>query len=133
MRLAAESYFADGSIQHAVPPLQALLHLMRDGTWDGGDASAPAFRDLFAREKVLASAWYRARLDAQQRRDIAHWDERVAYLEKFLSRPNYADLAVRLGIRQRLATVRAAAAAARSPDYPQQLHGTLGLDPALVP
>ena len=36
MRLAAESYFADGSIQHAVPPLHALLHIMRDGVWNVG-------------------------------------------------------------------------------------------------
>ncbi|MEI6464127.1 MAG: hypothetical protein WCQ89_05355 [Verrucomicrobiota bacterium] len=129
---AAECYFADGSIAQAVPPLQALLHLMRDGTWNGVDASAASFRTLFNKENVLASDWYRARLVAQQRRDAAQWEERAVYLEKFLARPNYADLAAKLQIKDRLAATLAAAAAARKPEYLQQLTGTLGVDPALV-
>ncbi len=133
MRTAAESYFADGSVQHAVPPLYALLHLMRDGKWDGAGPSAPAFRALFSREHLLGSDWYRARLEAQQHRDIAYWEKRADYLERFLSRPNYTDLAQQLGVEGRLAATRAAAEAARAPAYVDGLIGTLGVDPALVP
>jgi hypothetical protein len=133
MRTAAASYFADGSIEQAVPPLYALLHLMRDGTWEGAGAAEPKFRALFTRESLLASDWYRARLETQQRRDVQYWDHRAEYLERFLARPNYADLAQHLGVAERLAAAHAAAAAAREPGYVAKLIGTLGVDPAVVP
>jgi hypothetical protein len=132
MRTAAESYFADGSIALAVPPLQALLHIMRDGTWNGSSVTDPAVRALFDREQVLKSDWYRARLDAQQRRDVAEAERRVRYLEAFLARPNYADVADRLRIREKLADAQAAVATVRAPGYVDSLVGTLGVDPALV-
>ena len=31
----AEHYFADGSVESAIPPLRALLHVMREGSWEG--------------------------------------------------------------------------------------------------
>ncbi|MEO6246015.1 MAG: hypothetical protein ABIQ12_11340 [Opitutaceae bacterium] len=133
MRTAAESYFSDGSIVHAVPPLRALLHLMRDGKWEGLDASSPKFRALFQASAVAGSDWYRARLAAQQRRDSAEWDRRGDYLEKFLNLKTYAEVAEKLDIRARLDRTRAAANAARDPAYLTTLVGTLGVDPALVP
>jgi hypothetical protein len=133
MRTAAESYFADGSIDHALPPLYALLHVMRDGTWEGLGAADPEFRALFTREHLLQSDWYRARLEAQQHRDLEYWNKRAEYLERFLTRPNYTDLAERLGVREQLAATRAAAVAAQAPGYVETLVGTLGVDPALVP
>jgi hypothetical protein len=133
MRTAAESYFADGSIEDAVPPLKALLHIMREGTWQGSSVNDPAVRALFDREQVLRSDWYRARLEAQQRRDVAEWERRAKYLEAYLARPNYSDVAATLNIREKLAEVQAAAAAARSPTYREQLQGTIGVAPALVP
>ena len=133
MAAAATSYFADGSVEQAVPPLAALLHVMRDGKWKGHDASAPEFRVLFTRDYVLGSDWYRARLTAQQRRDVAHWRSQAQYLEKFAARANYADVAAKLGIRERLAAARTAGAAAQLPGYINSLLGTLGIDPALAP
>jgi hypothetical protein len=133
MSAAAECYFADGSIEHAVPPLHALLHIMRDGTWQGHSLPDPAVRELFSRDRMLKSEWYAARLEAQQRRDITHWASRADYLQKFLARPNYADVATRFDIRGRLATVEAAATAARAKNYIERLAGTIGVDPALVP
>jgi hypothetical protein len=133
MRTAALSYFADGSIEHAVPPLQALLHVMRDGSVEGLKPSDDEFRALFTRESLLESDWYLARLEAQQRRDTRHWDSQVQYLEKLLARPNYTDVAEELNIRDRLAAAKAAAATARAPEYVKSLVGTLGVDPALVP
>jgi hypothetical protein len=133
MRAAAECYFADGSVAQAVPPLRALLHVMRDGTWEGLTPADSKFRALFAREAVLSSEWYRARLEAQQRRDIAQAQKRIVYIEHFLTRPNYTDVATQLGMRERLAAAQATLAAARQPEYTVKLAGTLGVDPALVP
>ncbi|MEN9632659.1 MAG: hypothetical protein RL077_1063 [Verrucomicrobiota bacterium] len=133
MQSAALSYFADGSIAQAAPPLAALLHLMRDGTWQGADATSPNFRALFQRESILASPWYQARLVAQQRTDITRAANHVKYLRRFLARENYADVSTHLGIADRLQQAEAALANARDPEYPTRLIGTLGLDPALVP
>jgi phosphoenolpyruvate carboxykinase (diphosphate) len=133
MRLAASSYFVDGSVKQAVPPLRALLHLMRDGNWEGMDAGDARFRALFSRGEMLKSDWYQARLEAQRRRDVAHWEGHVRYVEKIVGLKNYADVTARLDLRNRLAAAKAAAGAARSPGYLDELAGTLGIDPALVP
>ncbi len=132
MRTAAQSYFADGSIEHAVPPLAALLHMMRDGNWNGVSPSDLEFRSLFSRENLLGSDWYRGRLSAQQRRDVTQWEARAAYLERLLRRENYADVASELGVRKRLEAAHAAAANAREPSYVAKLAGTIGVDPVLA-
>jgi hypothetical protein len=132
MREAAAHYFADGSVELAVPPLRALLHLMRDGTWEGRGADDPAFRALFTREALLASPWYRARLEAQRTMDAHLADRHVRYLEKFLTRANYADVAARLDIHARLDRLRATARATRATGYIESLTGTLGVDPSIV-
>lgn len=132
MKEAAEHYFADGSIADACPPLQALLHIMRDGAWEGKTLEAPEVRVLFDRDAMLASAWYSARLDAKARIDAAVWEAHARYLEKFLRRAAYADVAVRLDIRGRLERVAAQAREAKSPTYATQLRGTLGGEPAVA-
>ncbi|HVT72545.1 MAG TPA: hypothetical protein VHD61_05365 [Lacunisphaera sp.] len=132
MRDAADHYFADGSIEMACPPLKALLHLMRDGHWEGRGAEDPAFRALFTRESVLASDWYRARLEAQRQVDATLAENQARYLEKFLSLANYADVAERLDVKSRLAQALAAARTAASPDYVKQLSYTLGAEPTIA-
>jgi hypothetical protein len=132
MREAAERYFADGSVELAVPPLRALLHLMRDGAWEGRGADDPAFRALFTREVLLRSDWYQARLTAQQAIDARLAERHARYLEKFLARTNYTDVAKRLDIRGRLEAVVAAGRAARTPAYLGQLSGTIGAEPTIA-
>ena len=132
MREAAGHYFADGSVAEACPPLQALLHIMRDGAWEGRDADDPAFRALFKRETLLQSDWYRARLEAQQAIDARLAADQTRYLEKFLALENYADVAAKLDVPGRLARVRGEAAAVREPAFIDKLVGTLGAEPAIA-
>jgi hypothetical protein len=132
MREAAAHYFADGSVETACPPLRALLHVMRDGQWNGRGADSPELRALFTREALMTSDWYRARLEAQRTVDAHLWDSRVRYLEKFLALGNYTDVAARLDIRGRLAKAVAAARAARAPDSLERLKGTLGAEPTIA-
>jgi hypothetical protein len=132
MRKAALHYFSDGSVATACPPLCALLHVMRDGSWEGRGADDPVFRALFTRESLLASDWYQARLEAQRTIDDHTADRQARYLEKFLTRANYADVAERLEIRHRLAQSIEAVRAARAPDYLKKLTGTLGAEPEIA-
>jgi hypothetical protein len=132
MRTAAERYFADGSIEQACPPLRALLHIMRDGAWEGRGIEDPAFRKLFDRDTVLASDWYRARLKAQQTIDAQGWERHARYLERFLKRRNYAGVASELDIHAKLERVSALARASHEPSYVDELVGTLGVDPFLA-
>ena len=48
-RKVALEYFEDGSVESAIPPLQALLHIMAYGHWQGKSASDPEVRQLFSR------------------------------------------------------------------------------------
>lgn len=102
----AEGYFADGSIELACPPLRAILHIMRDGHFEGKELSDPDVRDLFSRESLLRSEWYQQRHSALCQSDARLWQRHVDYLEDFLARPNYAEEAARLGIAERLTTAK---------------------------
>ena len=98
----AQSYFNDGGIEHACPPLKALLHIMRDGHCEGKDLTHPDIRALFTPQSLLQSDWYAARKTAQKQVESVLWRRHVASLESFLSKPNYNAEAARLGIEARL-------------------------------
>jgi hypothetical protein len=125
----AKMYFDDGSINQACPPLQALLHVMLNGQWDGRGLDHPDVRTLFTREHLLASDWYAARLKAKQAVDRALWKQHADYLDKFLKRASHAGEATRLGIAAKLERARKTLAAVESPDYLETLRGTLGAEP----
>ena len=130
-RRVAKNYFNDGSIAWACPPLRALLHIMRDGLYEGKTIDDPEIRDLFSREHLLTSDWYEARLKAKQAQDVARWQKRVTYLEKFVNRPSYADEVDRLGLRDRLSAARVRLEQAKHRDYLETLRGTTGAEPAI--
>ena len=113
----AQHYFNDGSIELACPPLRALLHIMRDDHFEGQTLDAPDFRAQFTRENLLSSDWYAAHLAEKQRSDIRLYERRVAYLEEFLNKTNYAAEAARLSIPNRLAEARAMLTQVSSPGY----------------
>ena len=126
----AESYFTDGSIAMACPPLKALLEIMAHGQTETGiGLDSPELRSLFSRESVLASDWYAARLDAKQRSDEARLTHAVASLYDFLDRPDNAGAAARLGLAARRAQVQIERVRVGSAEYRASLIGTIGLQP----
>ncbi|HEV7926104.1 MAG TPA: hypothetical protein VGR14_12150 [Verrucomicrobiae bacterium] len=125
----AESYFADGSIEMACPPLKALLHIMARGNYEGRDVNHPGFRVLFSRDSVVASAWYARRLEAKQKHDIKLWHRHATYLENFLKKKNYAEEAERLGIAAKLESAWATYHKVKTGEYLASLQGTIGLQP----
>ncbi|HEU5072447.1 MAG TPA: hypothetical protein VFV96_18755 [Verrucomicrobiae bacterium] len=126
-RRVAQSYFADGSIDMACPPLRALLHIMRDGQFEGKGVEHPGIRGLFTRAALMESDWYADRLKARQEGDVQLWRRHVHYLESFLSKTNYADEAARLGIAGRLQEARQTLARVSGADYARTLVGTIGV------
>ncbi|HEX2860429.1 MAG TPA: hypothetical protein VHN79_02270, partial [Lacunisphaera sp.] len=125
----AKSYFADGTIALACPPLQALLHIMAHGHYEGKGADAPEVRGLFGRETLLASDWYAARLKAKQQADIALWTRHVQTLEKFTADAAKAAVVQNLGLARRLECARSELAQVSASAYLDSLRGTLGRQP----
>jgi hypothetical protein len=128
----AGHYFNDGGIDLACPPLRALLHVMRDGHWQGKGLENPELRRLFTREHLLSSDWYAARLAAQQANDSRLWERHVASLENFLGKETHTEEAARLGIRERLGLARETLAKVRTKAHLESLRGTLGAQPMMT-
>lgn len=129
-RRVARSYFDDGTITLAVPPLRALLEIMAEGSSaEGWDVDSPQFRAMFTRESVLASDWYAQRLDAKQAAARGRADAGLAAIEKFVSTPGNDEPTARLDIRARVEAARAEAARLARPEFREQLIGTAGSTP----
>ena len=130
----AKVYFDDGSIEHACPPLKALLHIMAHGDFEGKDVHHPEIRALFTREQLLASEWYQDRLQAKTEIDRALYEKQARHLEEFLNKEHYAQEAERLQIREKLDQVRERIEALRKrpKEALDRLTGTIGADPSLV-
>ncbi len=126
----AEGYFEDGSVRWAVPPLAALLHIMAKGHWEGKDVNHPDVRRLFTLEAMLASDWYRTRLDTQQKKEknllVRH---RTALENALAGLPPERVLA--LGLHERMARLKQEIQWAESPGALKSLEGYLGADPTL--
>lgn len=129
----AQQYLDDGSVADACPPLQALLHIMATGFYNGKDVHDPEIRALFSKENLLASDWYLERLQIKQSRDIALWNRHVNSLQRFAELPNYADEIERLNIYQRLTNAKAELERVESSAYLEQLVGMIGADPLSKP
>jgi hypothetical protein len=113
----------------ACPPLKALLHIMVHGEFEGRELSHARTRSLFTRENMLASDWYAERLRARQTVDAKLWQQHVSYLTKFITKPNYADEAARLGIEDRLHHARHELKRISTAAYLDGIRGTLGANP----
>lgn len=129
----ALSYFDDGGIDLAIPPLRALIHIMAHGTYEGKTIHDPEVRGLFDRETVLASDWYRERLVAKKDLRIRVINQHIGCLEDFLEKQNYEKEAARLKLADRLVQTKAALEALVNDQdsYIDGIRGTIGLDPSI--
>ena len=103
---------------------------MANGSYEGKDVHHPEIRAMFTREALLASDWYRERLETKQARDIELWKRHVAYLDTFSNRISHQDMVSRLDIRAKVVRARQRLSEVSDPSYLAQLHGTIGADPA---
>ncbi len=121
----AKSYFNDGSVEAACPPLKALLHIMVHGTYEGMGIEHPAVRSLFSRESMMQSAWYQERLRTRQERDIALWRRHEQSLKKFETTQGHG----LKDFQQRVDLVRTQLGRVQDSRYLEELAGTIGADP----
>lgn len=123
----AQQYFADDTIKLACPPLKGLLEIMANGeTAEGWKLSSPEFRSLFERKNVLATDWYRARLDAKQSYEISRLSDGVDRMRDFLSNASNERAATRINLQAKLDLAEHDLTHAQSGDYRNSLIGTIG-------
>jgi hypothetical protein len=128
-RRVAGLYFEDGSVEAACPPLKALLHVMACDSYEGKTIDDPRIRNLFARDSLLTSDWYRERLRVKQSRDIALWQRHLKSLEDFRSANEDGAPPDTLNLEERFTAARTQMARVRSSAYLEELVGTIGADP----
>ncbi|MCK5360228.1 MAG: hypothetical protein KAJ95_06350, partial [Gammaproteobacteria bacterium] len=124
----AQQYLDDGSIDDACPPLQAILHIMVDGEYQGKDIQHPDIRSMFNREYLLHSDWYQSRLKTKQQREIKLWQRHITNLTSFTEKSGYADVVEKLDIIDKLNAANDRLSYVQSDDYLVRLNGTLGAD-----
>lgn len=106
-RRVAQAYMDDGTVALGIPPIRALLEVMAYGqTSEGLTLTDEAFRGMFDREEILASDWYRERLEAEKEGHVAFLARSVAAVEDFLSRPQGATEDRREMFEERLAGLK---------------------------
>lgn len=124
----AQMYFNDGSVEAAVPPLKALLHIMVNGEYNGMTIASEEFRAMFTRENMMESDWYAERLRNKHINDIALWQNHQNYLLDFLKHGNNLGEERLQEIKDKLQTVSERLAFIKSQEYYEQLVGTIGKD-----
>jgi len=127
-RKAALDYFKDGSIDAAIPPIKALLHIMADGTFEGDTLESEPVREMFSKEVVLSSNWYRERLSNKQQIDVALIQRKIANLEAFITNPMNKSIIREFKYVERLQEAEETLFYYQSEAYLSALFGTLGAE-----
>ncbi len=109
--------------------MKALLTIMAHGHWQGMDVHAPEVRALFTRESLLASDWYRRRLEVKRERDLALWRRKLDELLRFRHNPHNQEESRRLDLDARIAFVAEKLGRIEDPESWRDFIGTLGADP----
>ncbi|MEM6472323.1 MAG: hypothetical protein AAF802_22365, partial [Planctomycetota bacterium] len=128
----AKRYFEDGGYELACPPLRAVISILAHGEYEGKTIDDPAVRDLFSRENLLKSDWYRRRLNEQQARDEQHWKHSIERVEAAMRAADKDHVEMDLDLSSRLAYAKKQLELTQQPTYANSLVGSLGADPMRV-
>lgn len=123
---AALNYFQDGSVEEAIPPIAALLHIMAYGTYEGKTIESEEVRNLFEKETILASEWYAKRLENKQKIDCRLMEKMIGNLEAFIGDPMNESVIKESEYDSRLEGARKTLAYYQSEEYREALRGTIG-------
>jgi len=129
MEKSAKAYFEDGSYESAIPPLKAVLSVMAHGDYEGKSLQDPEVRALFNRDYVLASDWYKARIDHYREHEIAYIESSISYLRKFLAERAEPKSLTERRVQAELSSAHGRLEQLLAPNYIERIWGTIGLDP----
>ncbi len=124
----ANAYFEDDSVNDACPPLQALLHIMAHGSYEGMNIDDPAIRDMFTRDYLLQSDWYQERLRIKQERDAALWCMNRDYVEQKMDDTNEDETEKWADLNEHFEKAEHMIEWVTSQNYLDRSQGTLGAD-----
>jgi len=124
----AKGYIEDGSIHNACPPLQAMLYIMAEGTYNGKTIDDPSIREMFTRDYLLQSDWYMERLKLKQQRDAALWKMNRNYIEQKMDEINESVTDLWADLQGRMENAEHMLEWVNSESYLQRLQGTIGAD-----
>lgn len=125
----AKMYFEDGSIEAAIPPLKALLHIMVNGNFQGKTLEDKEIRDMFTYEYVVNSNWYKQRLSVKQQNDLRLWKNHEKRIRTVLEKNILKDEKQKNFLEKQLNYVEKQLQHVESKKYLSCLNGTLGKDP----
>ncbi len=132
-RVVAERYFQDGSINLACPPLKALLHIMRDGHYQGRTLHDPSLRKFFTLQTMLRAEWYRgARLRTLHERQLSHWRSGVESIQTYLQGPDVISDEDRKMLMRRLLRARQTLTRLEKSSPKKIYLYTIGADPGIL-
>lgn len=124
----AKAYIEDGSINDACPPLQVVLQVMAVGNFEGKTIDDPSIREMFTRDYLLNSDWYKERLLIKQQRDAALWQMNRDYVEQKMDESNESDTDLWAELQDQLENAEQMLEWVNSDSYHERLQGTLGAD-----
>ena len=124
----AEAYFEDGSIDDACPPLQAVLHVMAKGHYEGKSIADPQIRKMFSYDYLINSDWYQDRLNIKQTRDAALWRMNLDYVEQKMDETSESETEKWADLNDRIENAEHMIEWVSSQTYRDRLVGTLGAD-----
>jgi len=124
----AKAYFEDDSINDACPPLQALLHIMAYGEYEGKTIDDASIREMFTRDYLMQSDWYQQRLRIKQERDAALWKTNRDYVEHKMDGFSEDDTDEWAELQGRMEKAAEMVEWVNSQSYLDSLQGSLGAD-----
>ncbi len=124
----ALAYIEDGSIDDACPPLQAVLYVMAHGTYEGKTIDDPSIREMFTRDYLLQSDWYKERLKIKQQRDAALWQMNHNYIEQKMDETSEALTDLWAELEDQMENAQQMLEWVNSESYLERLQGTIGAD-----
>lgn len=124
-KTAALRYFNDKSIEYAIPPLKALLHIMAFGSFEGKGIEDIEIRNMFLRKNVVSSKWYFSRLKAKQQFDI----ELISKKIKAINIAKQKATEQKLAIDDKFKNAMQKLSYYSSEEYLKSLNGSIGLEP----
>ena len=122
----ARLYFEDGSANAVCPPVRALLSIMAFGEHEGLKIDSPELREMFTRESVLRSEWYRRRLEAAQDQAIGRCNRVIRHIDATRARDVTGEISKRLDLQARAKRARREHDRVSKPDYLDFIEGMIG-------